>query len=182
MSQMNRHTTCPGDRLGSQCTANRTSGGPLASGYFPTASRTGCGCGGNGRNSAVEPRTRCGCNGNAVVEPHTGCGCNRNAVVEPRTGCGCSNHNDNGQPSHACTELLAKIRAVDFALYELVLYLDAYPDCQDALDMYHKLLCRQKELTAEYESACGPLTAFGNVSHTSWDWIDKPFPWDYSAN
>ena len=71
---------------------------------------------------------------------------------------------------------------MDFALYELVLYLDAYPDCQDALDMYHKLLCRQKELTAEYESACGPLTAFGNVSHTSWDWIDKPFPWEYSAN
>ena len=166
MSQMNRHSTCPGDRLGSLCTANRTSGGPLASGYFPTASRTGCG--GNGRNSAVEPRTRCGCNGNAVVEP--------------RTGCGCSNHNDNGQPSHACTELLAKIRAVDFALYELVLYLDAYPNCQDALDMYHKLLCRQKELTAEYESACGPLTAFGNESHTSWDWIDKPFPWEFSAN
>jgi spore coat protein JB len=71
---------------------------------------------------------------------------------------------------------------VDFALYELVLYLDAYPDCHDALDMYHKLLCRKKELTAEYESTCGPLTAFSNESHTSWDWIDKPFPWEYSAN
>ena len=167
MSQMNRRSTCPSDRLGSLCTANRTSGGPMANGYPATMTRTGCGCGA-GRN-AVEPRTGFGCG-------------NRNNTVESRTGCGCGNDNKTSHDNGACCKLLAQIRAVDFALYELVLYLDAYPDCQDALDMYHKLLCRQKELTAEYESACGPLTAFGNVSHTSWDWIDKPFPWEYNAN
>ena len=166
MNHMNRHSTCPSDRMGSLCTANRASGGPLAAGYTPMTSRTGCGCGTN--RSTVEPRTGCGC------------GANRN-TVEPRTGCGCGRSNDQ-QNTCACAGLLAKIRAVDFALYELVLYLDAYPDCRDALDTYHKLLCRKRELIAEYESTCGPLTAFGNESHTSWDWIDKPFPWEYSAN
>ena len=187
--------------MGSLCTANRTSGGPLASGYTPMTSRTGCGCGAN-RDAIVESRTGCGCganrnaiagsrtgcgcgaNRNAIAESRTGCGCggNRNAVAESRTGCGCGNRDDNRQEPCACAGLLAKIRAVDFALYELVLYLEHSPDRHDALDMYHKLLCRKKELTAEYESTCGPLTAFGNESHTSWDWVDKPFPWEYSAN
>jgi len=180
MSQMNRRSTCPGDRLGSLCTANRTSGGPLAHGYSAATLRTGCGCGVN-RNTN-ESRTGCGCGNRNNAEARTGCGCGNRNNVESRTVCGCGNHNNVERDNGACGKLLAQIRAVDFALYELVLYLDAYPDCQDALDMYHKLLCRKNELTAEYESACGPLTAFGNMSHTSWDWIDKPFPWEYSAN
>ena len=76
---------------------------------------------------------------------------------------------------------MEQIRAVDFALYEVVLYLDAYPHCHEALETYYKLRERSEALHREYESTSGPLTAFGNRSPDSWDWMKKPFPWEYDA-
>ena len=92
-------------------------------------------------------------------------------------GCGCGGHNHND-----CQKLLQQIRTVDFALYEVILYLDVYPASCEALDTYHKLLARRKSLYEQYESICGPVTAMGNTSHTAWDWIEKPFPWENAAN
>ena len=73
--------------------------------------------------------------------------------------------------------LLRKIQEVDFSLYETVLYLDAYPDCREALAYYHALLSQRKALMAQYEREVGPISAFGNVSQNSWDWIKPPWPW-----
>lgn len=77
---------------------------------------------------------------------------------------------------------LARLRAIDFALYETVLYLDAYPDNAEALAYYHRMLTQRKALVAEYEQNVGPLTVCGNVSTTGWDWIKNPWPWEYEAN
>ena len=79
-------------------------------------------------------------------------------------------------------KLLTELREVDFALQELVLYLNAYPHTPEALAYYHKLNERRAVLTEEYQKNCGPLTAMGNMSHHSWDWTDTPFPWQYEAN
>ncbi len=79
-------------------------------------------------------------------------------------------------------KLLTELREVDFALAELVLYLNAYPHTPEALAYYHKLRERRAVLKEEYEKSCGPLTAMGNESHSSWDWTDTPFPWEYEAN
>ena len=84
-------------------------------------------------------------------------------------GCGC-NRND--------TALERKLQAVNFALYDVILYLDAYPDCRKALDYYHNLLEMQRKLVAEYESKYGPVTAFGNESKESWLWTTTPWPWE----
>lgn len=92
-------------------------------------------------------------------------------------GCGCEHGTQVDRE-----RLLQQIRTVDFALYEVVLYLDAYPHAQEALDTYHKLLCRRKDLYEQYERTYGPVTVTGNSSHNSWDWIEKPFPWEPSAN
>ncbi len=73
--------------------------------------------------------------------------------------------------------LLEKIRQVDFALYETVLYLDAYPECHEAMTLYHSLTEAREELLACYE-ASAPLTAFTNKSNTSWDWVKTPMPWE----
>lgn len=114
-------------------------------------------------------------------------GCNRNGqacrMQEQRStsGCGCGCASD-GEQNGDCSKLLKQLRTVDFALYEVILYLDAYPDHCDALELYHKLLHRRHELISAYEAACGPMTAFGNVSQTSWDWVKTPAPWEYSQN
>ena len=87
------------------------------------------------------------------------------------------------RPSPVCntsqngSSLLRKIQEIDFSLYETVLYLDAYPDCAEALAYYHTLLSQRKGVVAQYEREVGPLTAFSNSSRTSWDWIKSPWPW-----
>ncbi len=81
-----------------------------------------------------------------------------------------------------CNDLLRKIRAVDFAIQETVLYLDAYPCDREALEYYHKLVGIGKELREQYESGCGPLRKTGNRSRTNWDWISSPWPWEPEAN
>lgn len=74
--------------------------------------------------------------------------------------------------------LMQKIRQVDFALYDTILYLDAYPNCRKALAHYHTLLEMHKKLKAEYEAEHGPITAFGNESRNSYDWTATPWPWE----
>ena len=103
--------------------------------------------------------------------------CARPAMNTPTNNTPC---NPEGMTN--CEKLLDQIRAVDFALAELVLYLDAYPHCREALDTYHKLIARRRGLCHQYETSCGPLTAMGNHSTETWDWIEGPFPWEYKAN
>ena len=78
--------------------------------------------------------------------------------------------------------MLKKLRALDFAVQETVLYLNAYPENSQALDYYHQLLEQRKQLLSAYEKSCGPLTMYGNVSRNSWDWVKGPWPWEPDAN
>ncbi len=90
--------------------------------------------------------------------------------------------NNTGNHGSGCRQLMQNLRMTEFAMIDTILYLDAYPDSQEALDYYHKLHARRDALTEEYETNCGPLSAFGNRSKTTWDWTDEPFPWEYDAN
>ena len=88
--------------------------------------------------------------------------------------------NMNGNRS--CNATLKKLRAIDFALQETVLYLDAYPQNKQALRYYHKLIKEREQLMESYQSHCGPLTMYGNTNQNAWDWINGPWPWDPDAN
>ena len=79
-------------------------------------------------------------------------------------------------------KLLAELRQVDFALAELVLYLDAYPNTSEALAYYHALIEEREKLLACYQKNCGPMTMYGNTSRDSWDWVKGPWPWEPDAN
>ena len=76
------------------------------------------------------------------------------------------------------SELSRQIDAVEFALVETILYLDAYPENRRALEFYQALLNERTRLTEQYEKTVGPLTAYGNKSNTSWDWVSAPWPWE----
>ena len=88
--------------------------------------------------------------------------------------------NQNGQLRP--TELSRQIDAVEFALTETVLYLDAYPENRRALEFYQALLAERTRLLEQYEKTVGPLTAHGNRSTTDWDWVNTPWPWESAAN
>lgn len=76
--------------------------------------------------------------------------------------------------------LLLRIQRLKFSLDETVLFLDAYPNNAEALSFYHAMLDKLNSLIDEYESTYGPLTAYGNKSKNSWDWIKGPWPWEYN--
>jgi spore coat protein JB len=79
-------------------------------------------------------------------------------------------------------QLLKRLSAEDFALYEVALYLDAYPQNAKALAYYaaHKQLAQA--LREEYESRFGPLTLYGNQDPNAWRWTQTPWPWEKEVN
>lgn len=93
-----------------------------------------------------------------------------------------SRQNNMPEPCKSCGEIKKKLQTVDFALIDTALYLNAYPDCAEALEYYHKLLAEHKKLTEEVNEKCGPLTAMSNESHTEWNWVSEPWPWQIEAN
>lgn len=79
-------------------------------------------------------------------------------------------------------ELLSKIRETDFAIVETALYLDAYPESEEALAYYRQLREKNDVLRAEYESTVGPLTIYSNECDNGWQWVCAPWPWEYESN
>ena len=127
----------------------------------------GCGCG-SSNGHGQSRRTEEGTSRTPICQAPT--------PIPERSTCGCEGLGAFSR----CKKLMEQIRAVDFALYETVLYLDVYPHSCDALETYRKLKARSEALHAEYEASHGPLTAFGNRGD-SWDWMSKPFPWEFDA-
>ena len=74
--------------------------------------------------------------------------------------------------------LLKRLQQVDFAIYDTILYLDAYPNCRKALAHYHTLIEMKRRLSAEYEAQYGALTPFSVQSKTNWSWCETPWPWE----
>jgi len=73
--------------------------------------------------------------------------------------------------------LMQKISSYQFSMWELHIFLDTHPgDCEAAkkLEEYRKI---SAELTAQYETAYGPL--YETSRDTSrWAWIASPWPWE----
>ena len=80
------------------------------------------------------------------------------------------------------SELLRRLAAEDFVLYEVALYLDAYPSNKKALAYYEEHLRQAKALRAQYEQAYGPLTQSACEGGASWQWVKGPWPWEKEAN
>ena len=72
--------------------------------------------------------------------------------------------------------LLLEIQRLSFVKTELELYLDAYPDSQNALRYYREIVAKLGVLTEEYEAQHGPLTASSTRGDT-WDWARGKWPW-----
>ncbi len=81
-----------------------------------------------------------------------------------------------------CRSLKKRMQAVDFAIVETVLYLDAYPESREAMAYYQKLIAEREMLADSIHTQCGPTTARDNKDPGEWDWIKGPWPWQAEAN
>ncbi len=72
--------------------------------------------------------------------------------------------------------LLRELSSVEFAAWELHLYLDTHKCDKKALEMHEKYTKRAAELKEEYEECFGPLT---HKSESGPEWLKNPWPWEY---
>ena len=76
-------------------------------------------------------------------------------------------------------KLLRSLSAVQFALWELHLYLNTHPADMEALALHGQYERKLAKLKMEYEEKYGPLTpAMGEGV----DWLKNPWPWDVEGD
>ena len=77
-------------------------------------------------------------------------------------------------------ELKRKICEIDFAIYELVLFLDTHPTNKKALELLSEYRNKREEAIATYETQFGDYaTMIKDVRATDcWQWLKGPWPWE----
>ena len=73
------------------------------------------------------------------------------------------------------SDLLKKLSAAEFALWDLHLYLDTHPGDLAAVGLYNKYHKKYMLLRDEYESVCGKLSP-RNAQGV--EWLKDPWPWE----
>ncbi|KYO64787.1 spore coat protein CotJB [Thermovenabulum gondwanense] len=72
---------------------------------------------------------------------------------------------------------LKNIMAVDFAVWELSLFLDTHPDERRAIEDHNKYVRLSYQLKNEYESTYGPMR-LDSISPYPYKYINSPWPWE----
>lgn len=77
-------------------------------------------------------------------------------------------------------EMKKKIYEYDFAIHELVLFLDSHPTNKKALELLREYRQRRERLVAEYESMFGAyvLRACDAPATECFEWLKGPWPWE----
>lgn len=82
-------------------------------------------------------------------------------------------------PMNEQAELLTYVDALTFAMIDLNLYLDVYPNDRKALELFNQYRMQADEYTKKYESKYGPLELTSNSLNTfPWAWDNAPWPWE----
>lgn len=85
--------------------------------------------------------------------------------------------NQKEQPVTPLTEL----QTMAFALQELALYLDTHREDQEALELYRTYQQMYHKGLMAYSQEHGPMN-HGIPTEGPYQWLDDPWPWEYSKN
>lgn len=75
-------------------------------------------------------------------------------------------------------KLMLLVQKANFAMYDVKLFLDTHPNCQEALDYYHEVKKIRDKAWNEYTENYGPLSGEDVVNEEYWDWAKNPWPWE----
>lgn len=84
-------------------------------------------------------------------------------------------------PSNNIKAIQKRLQKISFALVEVVLYLDAYPNNEKAKKYYKELSDERHMLISELAKAGMPMSGM-HVQGNEWVWTKGPWPWEYEAN
>ena len=91
----------------------------------------------------------------------------------------CNSCSENSE----CKRMLAYLQKIEFSMIDTIIYLDAYPCSEEALNYYHKLKEERAKVIEALSDKCNmPITSYDNVSTEKWFWVDSPWPWENAAN
>lgn len=83
------------------------------------------------------------------------------------------------KPMNEQAEILTDIDSLGFAMTDLNLYLDIYPDDQNAINLYNQYRSQKDEIIKIYESKYGPIALNSEALNAiPWAWDNKPWPWE----
>lgn len=77
---------------------------------------------------------------------------------------------------------LTELQALGFAVQELALYLDTHRDDREVLEVYREYQRMFERCREEYRKTHGPLTHLNPSDSAGYDWLDDPWPWEFSKN
>lgn len=85
----------------------------------------------------------------------------------------------NIEPANDQAKMLTCIDALSFAMIDLNLYLDIYPNSKEYIDLFNRYRIEKNNLVKEYENKYGPLTLDSDANNTyPWAWDRMPWPWE----
>ena len=82
-------------------------------------------------------------------------------------------------PLNEQADMLTYIDSLCFALIDLNLYLDLYPNDSKIIELFNSYRMEKDEITKEYESKYGPVTLNSDsLNKAPWAWDNMPWPWE----
>lgn len=76
--------------------------------------------------------------------------------------------------------LAHRIKAYDFAILEMNLFLDTHPCDKQALALFYMYRDKRDELISTYETHYGPyINTVDDVKGDNFTWISNPWPWEF---
>ena len=75
---------------------------------------------------------------------------------------------------------LNQLRALDFVVQEMGLYLDTHPDDAEAFALFRQYAELEKTARESYVAQYGPLSQNDAAMDSRYTWVDGPWPWQYS--
>ena len=73
-------------------------------------------------------------------------------------------------------DIAMQIKAYQFAVTDIALYLDTHPEDERALCLHREYTRRLKDLRDKYQKVYGPLTI--EYPCNKWRWLEEPWPWE----
>lgn len=83
------------------------------------------------------------------------------------------------QPLNEHAELLTYLDMLDFAMIDIGLYLDVFPNDNNMIAIYNNIKDEKNKVMYKYEEKYGPITLNSDeLNKSPWCWDKTPWPWE----
>ncbi len=86
-------------------------------------------------------------------------------------------------PQNEKEQYLLDLDQVQFAMHDIHLYLDNYPNNGSMIQEFNRNREMYNQILADYEKRYGPIVIYSDsLNKTPWQWDNRPWPWEGSDN